>query len=705
MFSRCLLLVCLAGGCTSSTAPVQVADGTADGAVEVDVVDVVAIDVVAADAGADPDGPAESAVDAAVAAEVMPPGEREAPETGIASFEAGTTCDYPRACAPLDLGSGDHLVAGGFSRDAQCHLDAMRMGRPGLLEIRDGDRLWMVFNQVQGPVPIVYFDEALDKGRANARCTLDAGFVERCRAANPSCLLPDNWAVMCETEAFECPTPPRSSGACRPTAGPPYWIEEGETLHVSLTVVCEDGRGVPTSEVQFPSLPEGASYEPETGQFRWTPGLDQAATYDLLFRLRATDEPGELRVGVADAFDDPANEPIRDPSQYLFEYGLPVFFLEDPEQEEYTLSSLTYAGRRYGRIEIKVRGRNSLAYPKHSYTLKFPYEDLFQEPGREGGLVDRKKLVLTTSFDDNSYVRQHLAHVMWGMLDPEHISVRSYPAVVYRDNEFRGLYTVSDHIDRHMMRNNGYSDQGELFKSSEHAGDFLEKNHLMEKKEGLPLQGEPGWDESLQEVIRRVVLSTDEEFFSEVDDYLDVRDYQNWWVFMIATGASDTTGKNVYHYKEGPDSPFRLIPWDFNETFGQNWRTVRSEQRISRLRRNGIWMRMVAYPQARAEIRDRLLSALHGPYDLDGILALVSTYYRQVEPVALRDWRRWEAEYTAFERWSDRQDFTTPEEEIAYIRSWLTDRWVFLESDVDRLLTPIDINEEIPHDQWETADP
>lgn len=628
------------------------------------------------------------------------PTRTEPRRTGEAPFLAGTTCDYDDVCEPLDLAGGDHLVSGVFSSDAQCHMDALRMGRPGLLQIRDRGRLWMVFNQTEGPGPVVYFEHADDPSEAPTRCALDMDFLQRCRAPDPSCLRPENWAAECEPVAFDCPAPPTPMKDCRPSAGPPRWLEEGDTLEVSLVFACENGDEVPGSDVRFQALPDGASYDPDTGLFRWTPGLDQAATYDLVFRLEQTGEPGELRVGVADAFDAPDNEPIADPSRYLYEYGLPVFFLEDPEQDEYTPSALTYAGRRYRSMRIKIRGRNSRVYPKHSYTLKFPWEDLFQEPNREDGMIDRKKLVLTTSFDDNSYIRQRLAHTMWRLLDPEHIPVRTYPAVVYRDNEFRGLYTVTDHVDRHMMRYNGLSDEGELFKSVEHAGNFLTQNHLMEKKEGLPLQGEPGWDESLQQVIRLVVLSSDDEFLELAEQHLDVRDYQHWWIFMMATGASDSTGKNVYHYKENREAPFRLIPWDFNETFGQDWRTYRAEQRIPRWRRNGIWMRMLAHPTFHSQLRERATAALQGPYELEGILARLDAYWEAVEPVARRDWRRWETEYKTFPRWNERQDFTDPGQEIEYMRTWLRERWAFFEANVDQLFTPVDINEVIPAAEW-----
>jgi hypothetical protein len=47
--------------------------------------------------------------------------------------------------------------------------------------------------------------------------------------------------------------------------------------------------------------------------------------------------------------------------------------------------------------------------------------------------------------------------------------------------------------------------------------------------------------------------------------------------------------------------------------------------------------------------------------------------------VALRDEARWLQQYRSFERWSDRSDFTTHEQEVDYIRRWVDERWELLE--------------------------
>ena len=58
-----------------------------------------------------------------------------------------------------------------------------------------------------------------------------------------------------------------------------------------------------------------------------------------------------------------------------------------------------------------MRGATSASYPKRSYTVKFTEGELGVK-GWHGGKT-RGHLVLTTTFDDATYVRQKLVYDLW----------------------------------------------------------------------------------------------------------------------------------------------------------------------------------------------------------------------------------------------------------------------------------------------------
>jgi CotH protein len=292
------------------------------------------------------------------------------------------------------------------------------------------------------------------------------------------------------------------------------------------------------------------------------------------------------------------------------------------------------------------------------------------------GFSVRKKLVLTSTFDDNAYVRQRLAFELWSSMDPEHLQIHSGSAVLYLDGEYHGLYTVTDHVDRHLMGQNGLATTGSLYKAVKADARFVIREPLeagLEKKEGLP---ETDFSD-IWALITFVDGTSDADFDANVSDWLDVRDYGDWWVFATITRIDDSVAKNSYHYIEQPGAPARFAPWDFNASFGQTFRTRRipADQVVSYRTSNRIFERLRANPARWAELRRRRLEVMQDVFHPDHVDALIDGYVAEIEASALRDWAKWETAYRAYPGWRARQDVTSYEEEVAYVRSWYREHW------------------------------
>ncbi|WP_437692913.1 CotH kinase family protein [Sorangium sp. So ce176] len=477
-------------------------------------------------------------------------------------------------------------------------------------------------------------------------------------------------------------------GACAPSGGGPHWLLEGET--VKFPVACSTGLALPGDAFEVVDLPEGAAYDPVAREVTFSPGLDQAAVYEVEIRVAQTDEVGRVKIGVADDWADPSNVPVVDPASYPEEYGLPVFFLSPgPDAKEYAPATVVYRGHTY-QAEAELRGESSLSYPKQSYTLKFPKNDKFNEPDEAGGFTDRRKVVLASTFDDNSYVRQRLAYDLWNRLDPEHIQIKTYSAVLYIDGEYRGLYTVVDHVNGYLMEDHGYPQDGNLYKAVSHDANFAltpyrgegePKETLhdgFEKKEGEPPEGEPGAFADLEELVDFVATSDPETFVAEIDARIDRRDYEDWWIFATFIVANDSAGKNSYHYHDpAPGNVFRYAPWDFNASFGQAWETSResASERVDYTTMNLLFQRFLEEPSIGDPLRARYNDVLHGVFADAEVQALVDGYIQRIDASARRDEARWSEAYRSYEGWNTRTDFTTYEEEIAYLKAWISERW------------------------------
>ena len=502
------------------------------------------------------------------------------------------------------------------------------------------------------------------------------------------------------------PLPPAAGGApqCEPQGGR-FVVLEQEELMVNLR--CAIAGAAPSSWT-LEVLPPGAEFDTATGTLTWRPGLDQAASYTLTARAMPWEEIATLDIAVVDRVDAEGNQPLADPATYLEEYGLPVLHLNtDPgvNDDAYTPATITYRGHTFTGSEAKFRGATSRWYPKRSFTLKFTKEDKFGDPDRAGGFNEKRKVVLITSFDDNSYVRQRLGYELWNRLDPSgHIRVQAYNVVVYLNGAYQGLYTLADHINDYLMEDFGYDQAGNLYKARDYdanwrrtsgvyfdaAGEALPKNTLHDgftKEEGMPEDGMPGAFDDLDAFVAWAADSSDADFARTIDSMIARKEYEDWWIWVSYINAGDSAGKNSYHYRDPlrADSVWHCVPWDLNASFGQDWQTLRNAADGSPpdawfKHVNNLFFRILEDPTLGPALEQRYGEELHGPFAPEVVLELFDSYVAEIEQSARRDEQKWQEQYRSYMLWQSRTDFTTFQEEIAYVRQWIIDRHAFIDT-------------------------
>ncbi len=470
---------------------------------------------------------------------------------------------------------------------------------------------------------------------------------------------------------------------CLPGAAEATWLQEGDS--VAIEVGCQGEATRSGDELAMIGLPAGATFDTTESILRWTPGLDQAAVWNLEVEVIETGEIGVVVVGVADAFDDPQNIPVLDPLAYPLEYGVPVLFLSvGPSQSEVDEPlTVTYNGRAIPARGEK-RGASSLSYPKNSYLLKFENDDQFYDIDRE--FVAKRRVVLTSTFDDNAYLRQRLAFDLWNSLEPT-MPIETYSVVVYIAGEYWGLYTLTDHPSKHWLEGLGLNPDANLYKafnhdanfrSTDNGGDLKSKlSQGFEKKNGLPTDDFA----DLDNLVDFSITATDAEFGAGLGDRVVTSDYNKWWALVVFTLAGDSAGKNSYHYHDG--GKWQVAPWDFNASFGQSWETSRTDvTAVDQYQaRNELFRRSLEHATLGPTIRAELIDAMTtGPFSPEVLNARVDEIVGEIDASARRDWRKWSADYATHPRWSGRSDLNDYDGELTYLREWLTARHAAIRS-------------------------
>ncbi|MBN1205473.1 MAG: CotH kinase family protein [Myxococcaceae bacterium] len=390
----------------------------------------------------------------------------------------------------------------------------------------------------------------------------------------------------------------------------------------------------------------------------------------------------------------PGCEELESSALHAEEDGLPVFhlfFAPSLPEEDGDQPARLFSWGRCSSVEAKLRGHTSRAFPKRSYTLTFPPSARFEDPLLDAGFTGRRKLVLISPFNDNSYLRSRLAFTLWNRMSPEHLQVKTGSAILYLNGKYWGLYTVADHVDGELLAAQGLDAEGELFKAigfeanfSRHTLEGSLKSSLtagFEKKEGQPRSGRGAY-ESILAFTEFVADADAETFRAERGSWMETRDYEDWWIFATLVHTNDSVSKNAYHYRApGAEGLWRFIPWDLDTSFGQAWNTWRiAPELLSDFSdRNLLFARMLADPSIAGPMRERYRDLLRGELREEEVLGLIEQYSRELAAAARRDEAHWGKAYRDFRRWRRRTDFTTYDEEIEYLRQWVHARWRLLE--------------------------
>jgi hypothetical protein len=482
------------------------------------------------------------------------------------------------------------------------------------------------------------------------------------------------------------PPTPVPAKLCSPIAGRAIWVLEGDPVSVELRCAT----GMTPEGFTITPQPTGLTITPG-GSLSWRPGLDQAANWKFVITELGSGESTQLDVGVVDRYDHPNNAPVVDASKYTHEYGVPVLHLSfsgDLMREIYSPVQLTYLGHTYQGATAKYRGTTSFAYPKRNYTIAFADSDELIDPT----LGRRDKLALITPFDDNSYLRPHMSFEVWNRMDPAHIQVKSFPLVVFLNGKYWGLYTASDHVDSDLMKRAGLSKDGNLFFAYHADGNWglhtidgtpkWSPHQGFEKRHGLPPEGTTGAFADLDAAVNWVNSASNSDFNAGFATRFNKKDYEDWWILATLILATDSGGKNAFHYHDPRGGVFRYTPWDFNASFGQDWNTKRLSYtaRLSFFAYNKLFERMMADPTFAAETRARYKAVLANEIEVSKILAEFDAYHARITESARRDESKWRAAYRTYSGWNTRTDFTTFDQEVAYTRAWISQRWSSLQS-------------------------
>ena len=246
---------------------------------------------------------------------------------------------------------------------------------------------------------------------------------------------------------------------------------------------------------------------------------------------------------------------------------------------------------------IKWRGGTTNGSDKHKRNYNIKFDDdvkLFD-------LREDNNWMLDAGQPDVFRMRNRIAMDLWNDMahkpyyadkEPKALNgVRGRMVEVFLNNEYRGIYNLSEKLDRKQMKLkkvdksgkiHGLLYKGESWNNTSMNDSILSYDNYSEKLLGYEVKyPEPGddcdstdWKPLVDDTNLILYLCYDDkEFEKQIEDLLDIPVMIDYSIFLSSVNALDNSGKNMFWaiYDKATSKKMTLAPWDLDCTFGQRW--------------------------------------------------------------------------------------------------------------------------------------
>ena len=284
------------------------------------------------------------------------------------------------------------------------------------------------------------------------------------------------------------------------------------------------------------------------------------------------------------------------------------------QRSDYYPCHFTWQGVTVRNIGIRSRGTGSRSPVKPGLRVDFDWYEKGQS------FLGLKSLVLRNNTQDPSNLHERLSMLFFSRLQVP-VS-REAHTKLYINNEYAGLYTLVESVDKVFLKERFDENAGYLYKYRYAAEDlpyYLEYKGsdpaLYSPKPFEPENHEKDPDaKPIVALIRAIDETRDADFLRVMADYLDLKKLMIH--VAIEKFVSDVDGfigdygtNNFYFYRFEKKNFSTIIPWDKSEAFKGDWNYSiwHNIDDVPSWVRNRLVDRAVRYPEVRDVYLDTLL--------------------------------------------------------------------------------------------------
>lgn len=332
--------------------------------------------------------------------------------------------------------------------------------------------------------------------------------------------------------------------------------------------------------------------------------------------------------------------------------------LAEPDAVEIDVT-VDVAGVRYEDVEMELHGGFARTVAKKSYRLEFDGDGVPFAFDGEADPDPQRHLVLQASWIDPTWLRNDLTFAAIRALGG--LAPRTSHAVVYLNGERLGLYLIIERVDRRYLERHALDEDANLYKAVDHRANWVAKPHPLDGFEHKVNEDNPTDDLGPFLDALTSTPADPERFEEAVEPVLHLDDWFTYQLVHSYALDQDAFTKNYYLYHDldapdgAPTARFRIISWDADATWGQDWdgATLAIDSWAGRglgigvdewHGRDGFSPRILGISGYRDRYLDRGVAALTGPIDAATLDARAVRRADSIAEAARDDLARWQPE-------------------------------------------------------------
>jgi spore coat protein H len=322
--------------------------------------------------------------------------------------------------------------------------------------------------------------------------------------------------------------------------------------------------------------------------------------------------------------------------------------------------SLRWNGGDWLEAAVRIRGAHSRRFPRKSLQVDLVGTRLPDAPPA-GHTV--RRVHLNADYIDPTLMRSALSYRLFEQVGaPAPLCRHAFLTI---SGEPGALYVALESVDRDFCRRRGWAPGPIYYAVNRNANFALTSPTTQSLKHPLDLGYRPvqGADTApLRRMLMDINLASDRGFASAVERWVDVTGYLRWLMVAVFVGNRDGFVHNYALYRQPESGQFRIIPWDYDATWG-----IDIHGRPARLDRvplggwNNLSRRLLANSYYRRQYQQMFLDALDGELSPGEIDPLIDKMSEAILPWLDKD----------LERRGDRNRFPV---EVTALKGWARDR-------------------------------